>query len=74
MTNEKVTAFAVGVCMCIAVAMICMCFIKPQDESVFKAGVREGCAMTIYCANNGMTNIPIDKVVDEAWAIWRARK
>ncbi len=75
MNNDKVMAFVVGVCMCIAVAMICLCVIKPkQQEELFKEGVKQGCMMTIYVANRGMTNIPIDQVVNEAWKIRQGQK
>jgi len=75
MSNEKIMAFVVGVCGCIVIAMIYLCAIKPrQQEELFKEGVKEGCAMIIYCANNGMTNIPIDKIIDEAWKNRQASK
>lgn len=45
-----------------------------NEEVVFKEGVSQGCAMTIYVANRGMTNIPIDQVVSEAWKIRQGKK
>jgi hypothetical protein len=44
--------------------------VKPSYE----AGVRAGIGMTIYLANNGVTNLPIDKMVEEAWSNRKAKK
>lgn len=37
--------------------------VKPAYEE----GVKAGIGMTVYLINHGVTNIPIDKVVEEAW-------
>ena len=74
MNWDNVIGFMCGTALCMGLALIILHNCKPQNEAVFKEGVKEGCAMTIYCANNGMTNIPIDKIIDEAWKNRQAKK
>jgi hypothetical protein len=45
-----------------------------NEEAIFKQGVEWGVNGAIFCANNGMTNIPRDELIQRAWAVRQGDK
>lgn len=74
-TSALILGMLIGMAILYVINMFCPVVKQvTNEEAVFKEGVQQGAMMTIYVANRGMTNIPIDQVVSEAWKIRQGKK